>query len=122
MKMGAGRLSGYDETHPSLPSRVAPSIILCQARGDVLRDMVTDEDLTTPFVQTVLFAVTTRCNLRCTYCAVSLPGYSGEDFDVAGFDRLVDGFAKASVNLVQISGHGETTMIPGWERLCEALL
>jgi MoaA/NifB/PqqE/SkfB family radical SAM enzyme len=77
----------------------------------------TDEDLTTSFVQVVLFAVTTNCNLRCTYCGVSHPAYRGEDFDLSHIDELTEGLAAAHVRMVQISGHGETTMLPGWERL-----
>ena len=75
------------------------------------------EDLRTPFVDTVVFAVTTNCNLRCTYCAVSLPDYRGEDFDLSRVEDLAESFSAAKVSLVQISGHGETTMISGWEAL-----
>jgi pyruvate-formate lyase-activating enzyme len=81
---------------------------------------LTDDDLLTPFVDTVLWAVTTNCNLRCTYCAVSLPIYRGEDFDLARAEALAEEFATAKVRMVQISGHGETTMIPGWQAIGHA--
>ena len=77
-------------------------------------------DLLTPFVDAVLWEITTNCNLRCTYCSVSLPIYRGEDFDLARIDALTEEFATAKVRMVQISGHGETTMIPGWQEICQA--
>ena len=81
---------------------------------------ISPQDLLTSYVDVALFAVTTNCNLRCTYCPVSSPAYVGEDFDLSQAERLAEEFALAKVRLVQISGHGETTMIPGWEKLCEA--
>ncbi|HVX36336.1 MAG TPA: radical SAM protein [Hyphomicrobium sp.] len=77
-------------------------------------------DLMTRSIDVVLFAATTNCNLRCTYCAVSLPDYVGEDFDVSKLDDLASGFARANVRLVQISGHGETTILPNWEKFALA--
>jgi pyruvate-formate lyase-activating enzyme len=80
----------------------------------------TDADLLTEHVDTVLLAATTNCNLRCTYCAVSLPSYVGEDFDFGRVEQLADEMARAHVSNVQISGHGETTIIPHWESYCRA--
>jgi len=79
-----------------------------------MHQKIENDDLLTPFVDTVLWAVTTNCNLRCTYCAVSIPTYKGHDFDLSSVDRVAEEFASASVRLVQISGHGETTIIPNW--------
>jgi hypothetical protein len=42
---------------------------------------ITEDDLLSHRVEVVLFGATMNCNLRCTYCAVSLPYYVGEDFD-----------------------------------------
>jgi hypothetical protein len=81
---------------------------------------VQDSDLLTPAIDTVLWTVTTNCNLRCTYCSVSHPDYRGEDFDLARTERLADEFAAVHVRSVQINGHGETTMIPGWVGMCAA--
>ncbi|MBX9646085.1 MAG: radical SAM protein [Xanthobacteraceae bacterium] len=78
----------------------------------------TDADLSTPFVEVALWEVTTNCNLRCTYCAVSAPGYRGSNFDLSRIGEVADGMAAAKVRLVQISGHGETTIIPHWEAIC----
>lgn len=76
------------------------------------------EDLLTDRIETVLFTATTNCNLRCTYCGVSLPTYHGADFDFTKVERLAEQMAAAHVRSVQINGHGETTMLPGWENYC----
>jgi pyruvate-formate lyase-activating enzyme len=81
---------------------------------------IQDDDLLTPFVDTVVWAVTTNCNLRCTYCAVSMPTYRGEDFDLSHIEQIATDFATAKVRKVQISGHGETTMIPNWQAIGQA--
>lgn len=78
-----------------------------------------DEDLLTDHVDIVLFAITTNCNLRCTYCALSLPWYVGQDFDFSRIEKLVQEMVSARVAAVQISGHGETTIIPNWEAYCK---
>jgi hypothetical protein len=79
------------------------------------------DDLLTNYVETVLFETTTNCNLRCTYCGLSLPWYVGSDFDFSRFERLVQEFVAAKVVSVQISGHGETTIIRNWETYCKYL-
>jgi MoaA/NifB/PqqE/SkfB family radical SAM enzyme len=77
----------------------------------------TDVDLlTSPVTRLVNFEFTTRCNLRCTYCAVSLPDYVGEDFEVDDFDKLVEQLKTRKVKTVNVNGHGETTFVPGWDR------
>ena len=66
--------------------------------------------------------LTSRCNLRCVYCAVSQPTYQGVDLDLGRFDELVETLAERQVELVWVNGHGETTMIDGWDALCRRLL
>jgi Radical SAM superfamily len=80
---------------------------------------LTDDDLLTDHVDAVLLAATTNCNLRCTYCAVSQPWYTGHDFDFTHIEKLVREMVAAKVVCVQISGHGETTIIPNWEAYCK---
>ena len=80
---------------------------------------LTDTDLLTDHVDMVLFETTTNCNLRCTYCGLSLPWYVGSDFDFSHINRLVREMVAANVKGVQISGHGETTIIPNWENYCK---
>jgi hypothetical protein len=93
-------------------AEVAPSVM---SGGDRL----TDDDLLTDHVDMVLFETTTNCNLRCTYCGLSLPWYVGSDFDFSRIDKLVREMVAANVKAVQISGHGETTVIPNWETYCK---
>jgi MoaA/NifB/PqqE/SkfB family radical SAM enzyme len=80
---------------------------------------ITDDDLVTDHVDMALFEATTNCNLRCTYCAVSLPWYVGHDFDFSRIDKLVSEMVAAKVKAVSISGHGETTIIPNWDNYCK---
>jgi Radical SAM superfamily len=84
--------------------------------GDAL---VIDDDLVTDHVDMVLFETTTNCNRRCTYCGLSLPWYVGRDFDFSRVEKLVREMVAARVDAVQISGHGETTIIPNWETYCK---
>lgn len=83
---------------------------------------VGDDDLLTDHVECVLFALTSNCNLRCTYCAVSQPFYVGRDFDLTKLDQLSLEMAEIGVDLVQISGHGETTILPDWAKYCTHFL
>ena len=80
------------------------------------------EDLLTDRIETVIFTATTNCNLRCTYCGVSLPTYKGKDFDFSKIAGIAEQMANASVRAVQINGHGETTMLPGWANYCRQFL
>jgi Radical SAM superfamily len=106
---------GHKRTH-----RLMPAIPFIRSGEKNMSQPVSAQDLLTPYVDVALFAVTTNCNLRCTYCPVISPTYVGEDFDLSQTDDLAEEFTLAKVRLVQISGHGETTIIPGWEKLCEA--
>jgi MoaA/NifB/PqqE/SkfB family radical SAM enzyme len=66
--------------------------------------------------------LTSRCNLCCVYCAVSQPDYGGVDFDLTRFDDLLESLVESRVEFVYVNGHGESTMIDGWEGLCDRLL
>jgi len=66
--------------------------------------------------------LTSRCNLRCVYCAVSQPTYHGADLDLRWFDDLIETLEQRRVDFVYVNGHGETTMIDGWDDLANRLL
>jgi Radical SAM superfamily len=70
--------------------------------------------LSSPITRTFHLELTNNCNLRCLYCAVSQPGYEGQDMDVTDFDDLVQMLKARRVKTLVVNGHGETTMIPGW--------
>ncbi|HZL98637.1 MAG TPA: radical SAM protein [Planctomycetota bacterium] len=71
--------------------------------------------------QQVLLELTSRCNLRCIYCAVSQPDYKGSDLQITR-EEVVEQIVSLGPSEFQISGHGETTLIPGWVELAQALL
>jgi len=71
----------------------------------------------------VRLELTTRCNLRCVYCPVSLPDYRGMDLPQAHFDAVLAVIAEAPTDAeVLINGHGETTFHPDWVSLAARLL
>lgn len=75
-----------------------------------------------PQASVVNISFTTRCTLRCTYCAVSQPDYHGEDIDLSNFDKLIEDMKNLGVRYVNLNGHGETTMIEEWDSYARRLL
>jgi MoaA/NifB/PqqE/SkfB family radical SAM enzyme len=69
----------------------------------------------------VFVELTSRCNVRCVYCPVSLPEYAGEDLDI-DVEELARMLCRSHPMEVQISGHGETTMLPSWTHVANKLL
>lgn len=65
---------------------------------------------------------TTRCNLRCAYCAVSLPGYVGRDLDLSDIDYLIEQLKDRKVQIINVNGHGETTFVADWHRRIDSLM
>ncbi|HLN24379.1 MAG TPA: radical SAM protein, partial [Patescibacteria group bacterium] len=66
--------------------------------------------------------ITSTCNLRCIYCAVSQPDYTGTTMAHAQFLELHDTLAAMGVSRVCINGHGETTSVPGWQDYARHLI
>jgi len=89
---------------------------------DMISSLIQPDDLVTRKIDTVLFEATTGCNLRCTYCGVSSPTYISKDFDFGRIEEIAASMAAVHVRTVQISGHGETTMLPDWVRYCREFL
>lgn len=77
--------------------------------------------LASSITSTVALEFTTRCNLRCVYCAVSQPWYENVDLPMEEFDSLIGTLQKRHVRRVVVNGHGETTLIPGWDHRILAL-
>jgi MoaA/NifB/PqqE/SkfB family radical SAM enzyme len=65
---------------------------------------------------------TSRCNLRCVFCNASQPLYNGTDLDGETIEKTIEVLKKRKVNLVCVSGHGETTIYNNWHRYCNKML
>jgi sulfatase maturation enzyme AslB (radical SAM superfamily) len=67
--------------------------------------------------------ITTECNLRCVYCAVSQSWYRGVEMPAASFDDVVE-FVRAQPKGVDVlvNGHGETTHHRDWLQICRKLI
>lgn len=70
---------------------------------------------------TVFLELTSRCNLRCTYCAVSQPTYRGIDLALDGFDNFLQQMRERGVRLITMNGHGESTIVKEWEVYADRL-
>ena len=73
-------------------------------------------------LDTVVLELTTRCNLKCSYCTISRPWHIARDLDTGDFAVMVEEMRRACVKRVQISGAGETTILKNWDRYLAALL
>lgn len=69
----------------------------------------------------VFVELTSRCNVRCIYCPVSLPEYVGRDLEFE-LEQLVDVLRRCAPHEVQLNGHGETTMLAHWTGVAKRLL
>lgn len=65
---------------------------------------------------------TSKCNLRCVYCAINQTGYVFHTFSPDKIDGLIQLLLERRVNIVSVNGHGETTIFPGWHRYCDRLI
>ena len=64
-----------------------------------------------------------RCNLRCVYCAVSQPQYSGKEMSEQLFAKCEQVIAGQKGPLkIALNGHGETTYHSRWVEYAERLL
>jgi MoaA/NifB/PqqE/SkfB family radical SAM enzyme len=63
--------------------------------------------------------LTTACNYSCQYCAVSIPSYRASKINKQEAFKIIDDLAlmEFSAGTVQLSGHGESTILPWFEEL-----
>jgi hypothetical protein len=67
-----------------------------------------------PISKVAFVEITSRCNLRCVYCAVSQPSYVGEDMEPDLLDDVIQVLKARQIKFIQVNAHGETTMVQGW--------
>lgn len=85
--------------------------------------MVTPDLLGPGPIRFIRLDLTTRCNLRCTYCAVSQPFYAGVDMAPQLMDRLLAAVPKIGRDpQIAVNGHGETTYLKDWHIFCQKLI
>jgi len=65
---------------------------------------------------------TTKCNLRCVYCASLIPSYQGGDLEAAYLEDILRCLRQRKVLTVGVSGHGETTTVADWHKYCDKML
>ena len=85
----------------------------------------TQIDLLQPVPATcVRLYLTSRCNLRCIYCAVSDPNWQHKDLSQQGILRAVEELPKITdpLSMVLVNGAGETTFLNGWDKICSDLI
>ncbi len=77
-------------------------------------------------IRQIRLDLTTRCDLRCVYCAVSQKSYQGQDMPKVIRERAVALVGRIGtyhgLEPVDINGHGETTFADGWVETCRHLL
>jgi MoaA/NifB/PqqE/SkfB family radical SAM enzyme len=77
-------------------------------------------------VREARLSLTTRCNLRCVYCAVSQSAYRGSDMTADMAQQATAAILSIArdhkLRAVHVNGHGETTFVPGWVDVCRPLL
>ncbi len=78
--------------------------------------------LESPRTITAHIEFTSRCNIRCVYCASSQPGHKGTDLDVEVIRDVIQSLKTRNVKVVCVSGHGETTIYKNWEVYCSRML
>jgi MoaA/NifB/PqqE/SkfB family radical SAM enzyme len=74
-----------------------------------------DHLLTSDLTRTFQLELTSKCDLRCVYCAVSQPDYRGQDLAMNDVEALVPQLVARGIAMVQLNGHGETTTVRGWQ-------
>jgi hypothetical protein len=81
-----------------------------------------DIDLhSSPITRSAFIEITSRCNLRCVYCAVSQPEYVGRDMEEELFNDVVRILKTRRIGYMMVNAHGETTMVPGWHHRVDEL-
>ncbi len=65
---------------------------------------------------------TSRCNLKCIYCAAGQPDYQGSDIAPETIDKVIELLVRRKPEVVSVNGHGETTIYKDWHLYCNRML
>lgn len=99
---------------------------IAKVSGQVLEGRSTDATMAdlvdSPKLASAHLEFTTSCNLKCSYCAVSRPTYRATTLSDSMLTQAVDALIALRLHDVNISGHGETTTVPGWQHQARRLI
>lgn len=65
---------------------------------------------------------TSKCNLRCVFCAASQTPYRGVDMDRDTLKDAIEVIKTRQTRAIVVNGHGETTTYNGWHHICREML
>lgn len=73
--------------------------------------------------ESAMIEFTRACNLKCTYCAVSQKHWKPTtlDFSKVSFQDILQSLTKRKTKTAIIHGHGETTIVKGWENYAKQI-
>ena len=80
------------------------------------------ELLETKAIDKVWLEVTSRCNLRCTYCHLSHEDIEEVDLDMTGFSTFLVGLKNKNVREIIFNGRGENTFLQGWDKYVRKII
>lgn len=67
-------------------------------------------------IHDAMVEVTTKCNLRCSYCAVSHPDWVERTMEDSQLTNVLNQLADMSPKVISLHGHGETTIVNDWTK------
>jgi MoaA/NifB/PqqE/SkfB family radical SAM enzyme len=82
------------------------------------------DDLHAPWkLKELRIDINEACNLRCSYCPVSMPGYDGQPMSGDILEKVLSLALLTPKGVkLHINGHGETTFHPSWVPFCRSLV
>jgi organic radical activating enzyme len=66
--------------------------------------------------------VTTSCQMRCVYCAVSGENWKPQTLDPEKYDQIIENLIQLKTKSVILHGHGETTIIENWDLIAQKFI
>jgi len=88
----------------------------------LLTQPIESDLLTSHKLSCVMIEYTTNCNMRCSYCSVSKSTWVGIDLEKGLSNRITQQVIDRNPDIVNMHGHGETTIIKGWEKQAQEFM